>query len=91
VTGEGPPDSLYVERTGGYGGLTRRASVSLSELSPAERRAVEECLQRPPSPPSGPDRFVYRFRAHGREARVQEDLVPEELQPLLERLFTVWT
>lgn len=84
MTGGG--ETLRVERSGGFGGLTLRASVPLAELSPWERAAVEECLRHPPAPPSGPDRFVYRFRLHGREASVQEDLVPDELQPLIDRL-----
>jgi hypothetical protein len=87
----GPPDTLYVERSGGFGGLTRRARVSLGGLSHDERAAIEECFRHPSSPPSGPDRFVYRFRAQGREAFVQEDLVPDDLQRLLERLADSWT
>jgi hypothetical protein len=87
----GAPEILHVERSGGFGGVTVSARVPLAELSPGERAAIEECLQHPSSPPSGPDRFVYRFRAHGREAIVQEDALPVELQPLLDRLAGVWT
>jgi len=87
----GPRETLHVERSGGFGGLTLRATVPLSELGPDERTAIEECFQHPPSPPSGPDRFVYRFRAHGREALVQEDALPAELQPLVERLSRRWS
>lgn len=82
---------LEVERSGGFGGLTLHASLPLTRLEPRERAAIEQRLGRPPSPPSGPDRFVYRFRMHGREAVVQEDMVPAELQTLLDRLSNSWS
>lgn len=87
----GGQDQLDVERSGGFGGLTLRTSVPLAELESGERAAIEQQLGRPPSAPSGPDRFVYRFRMHGREAVVQEDKVPAELQPLLDRLSDSWS
>jgi hypothetical protein len=87
----GPRETLQVERSGGFGGLTLSARVALAELSQEERAAIEECFRHPSSPPSGPDRFVYRFRANGREATVQEDVLPVELRPLLDRLSTAWT
>ncbi len=88
---QGAEENLQVERSGGFGGLTRRASVPVATLAPGERAAIEQRLGSPPTQPSGPDRFVYRFRMHGREAVVQEDLVPDELQPLLDRLSGSWT
>ncbi|HYW26872.1 MAG TPA: protealysin inhibitor emfourin [Terriglobales bacterium] len=87
----GAEDNLEVERSGGFGGLTVRASVPVAELESPERAAIEQRLGRAPSAPSGPDRFVYRFRMHGREAVVQEDLLPAELQPLLDRLSDSWS
>ena len=69
----GSDEQLDVERSGGFGGLTLHASVPLTALEPRERAAIERLLGRPPSPPSGPDRFVYRFRMHGREAVVQAE------------------
>jgi hypothetical protein len=86
----GSEEQVDVERSGGFGGLTLRASVPVASLEPRERAAIERLLGRPPSPPSGPDRFVYRFRMHGRDAVVQEDRVPDELQPLLDRLADSW-
>ena len=86
----GTDEQLEVERSGGFGGLRLRASVPLSTLEPRERTAIEHLLGRPPSAPSGPDRFVYRFRMHGRQAVVQEDRVPAELQPLLDHLADSW-
>lgn len=80
-----------MERSGGFGGLTVHASVALAELGPEERAALEECFQRGPAPPSGPDRFVYRFRLGGRQAEVQEDRVPSGLASLLDRLRTSWS
>ncbi len=88
---QGAEENLQVERSGGFAGLTRRATVPVSALAPGERAAIEQQLGSPPTPPSGPDRFVYRFRMHGREAVVQEDRVPDELQPLLDRLSGSWT
>jgi hypothetical protein len=87
----GSEDQLDVERSGGFGGLTLHASVPVSALESPERAAIEQRLGSAPSPPSGPDRFVYRFRMHGREAVVQEDTVPAELQPLLDRLSDSWS
>jgi len=87
----GEEEQLDVERSGGFAGRTLRASIPVSALEPRERTAIEQRLGRPPSPPSGPDRFVYRFRLHGREAVVQEDMVPAELQPLLDRLSHSWS
>jgi hypothetical protein len=87
---EGGTDTLEIERSGGFGGLTLRASVPLAQLSPRERAAVEECLRHPSAPPAGPDRFVYRLRVRGREADVQEDRLPAELEALLDRLTTAW-
>ncbi|HXM55879.1 MAG TPA: protealysin inhibitor emfourin [Candidatus Dormibacteraeota bacterium] len=84
-------DELDVERSGGFGGLTLHARVPVTDLAPRERAAIEECFRHPLAPPSGPDRFVYRFRMHGHEAAVQEDLLPPALQPLLDRLASAWT
>ena len=85
-----PDDQLAIERSGGFAGLTMRVSVPLAELRPGERAAIEECFEHSTSPPSGPDRFVYRFRMHGRETDVQEDRMPSALRPLLDRLATSW-
>jgi hypothetical protein len=84
-------DQLDVERSGGFGGLTLHASVPVADLGAGERAAIEECFRHPSAQPSGPDRFVYRFRMHGQEAAVQEDLLPPALQPLLDRLARAWT
>jgi hypothetical protein len=83
-------ERLEIERSGGFGGMTLRTSVPLAELGHRERAAVEECFAHSPAAPSGPDRFVYRFRMGGRVADVQEDRVPDELQPLLDRLSSSW-
>jgi hypothetical protein len=91
VRGGGGAERLRVERTGGFGGLTLRASVGLDELSPEEDAALEECFRLPASGPPGPDRFVYRFRVGGRDVTVQEDRVPPALQPLLSRLAENWS
>ena len=87
----GEEDQLDVERSGGFGGLTLHASIPLAELESGERAAIEQRLGRPPSAPSGPDRFVYRFRMRDREALVQEDSLPSDLRPLLDRLSDSWS
>jgi len=84
------PDLLYIERSGGLGGLTLRASVPVVELSSEERAVVEDCFRLPELPPSGPDRFVYRLQLGDREAVLQEDQVPPGLQPLLDRVSRSW-
>jgi hypothetical protein len=84
------PEDLVVERSGGFAGMTLQARVPLSDLSDHERAALQDSFRQPSSPPSGPDRFVYRLRARGREALVQEDRVPPGLQPLLARLAASW-
>lgn len=86
----GPAGDLVVERSGGFAGMTMQARVPLADLSERERAALRESFRQPPSPPSGPDRFVYRLRARGREALLQEDRVPPGLQPLLARLAASW-
>jgi len=83
-------DSLYIERSGGFGGLRLSASIPVDELKPQEREALELCFEAPEAPPSGPDRFVYRLRLGDREAVVQEDRVPPGLEPLLRRLAGLW-
>ncbi len=84
-------DRLRVERSGGFGGLTLRASVPVHELSPEEDAALAEFFARPTSAPAGPDRFVYRFRLGDREATVQEDRLPPVLLSLLSRLSRSWS
>ncbi|HEY7200428.1 MAG TPA: protealysin inhibitor emfourin [Candidatus Dormibacteraeota bacterium] len=91
MSGAVSPDRLTIERSGGFAGLTMHTSVPLADLRPGERAAVEECFHHPSTPPSGADRFVYRFRVGGREAVVQEERLPGALQPLLDRLAASWT
>ena len=83
-------DSLYIERSGGFGGLTLSASIPVDELKPPELEALELCFEAPEAPPSGPDRFVYRLRLGDREAVVQEDRVPPGLEALFRRLAGSW-
>jgi len=90
LTQQGAAEALHVERSGGFGGLTLRASIPLVELDPQEREALELCFEAPDVPPSGPDRFVYRLRLGDREAVVQEDRVPSGLEPLFGRLAGLW-
>ena len=90
MTDPGPPAALHIERSGGFGGLTLRASIPLVELNPQEREALELCFEAPEVPPSGPDRFVYRLRLGDREAVVQEDRVPPGLEQLFGRLAGAW-
>jgi len=90
LTDSPEPDLLYIERSGGVGGLTLRASIPLVELTPEERVAVEGSFGLPEHPPSGPDRFVYRLELGGREAVLQEDQVPPGLKPVLDRASGSW-
>jgi hypothetical protein len=81
---EGP--ELELERSGGFGGLTLRAVVPFSRLTPAERDAVQASLSSPPHRRHRPDRFEYRLRLGGREAVIEEEDLPSVLRPLLRRL-----
>ena len=82
---------LEVERSGGLAGLRLHAIVRLVELSPEERRALDQALESGAARPSGPDRFVYRLRVGEREAVVQEDRLPPALGPLVRRLGGRWS
>jgi hypothetical protein len=82
---------LELERSGGFAGLTLRASVPLSELTEEQLAALEECLSQTPrrnprAGPGAPDRFQYRLRLGEREAVLPEDALPSALRPLLGRL-----
>ncbi|MBJ7602490.1 MAG: hypothetical protein JF888_04745 [Candidatus Dormibacteraeota bacterium] len=80
---------LRLERSGGFAGLLLRASFQYSQLSEAERGAVEQCFQRWPGsdPAAGqPDRFSYRLELAERSALVPEAHWPEALKALLTAL-----
>jgi hypothetical protein len=81
---EGP--DLHLERSGGFAGLTLRTVVPVSQLTPAQKRALKRILSRPPPRREKPDRFEYRLRSGGREAVVAEQDLPPVLRPLLSRL-----
>jgi hypothetical protein len=82
------PNQLYLERSGGFAGVTMSASFDPTALSSEQRAAVEACLGSWPRPveSTAPDRFVYRFELGSRQAFVPEDALPGSLRPLLRRL-----
>ena len=88
-------DRLQIERTGGFGGfggaghVKSRGEVALSDLSPADKQAVEGLFRNPEKAkadhPPKPDAFVYhitRQTAAGTEVvrDLPEDAVPTKLK-----------
>ncbi|MDQ6899615.1 MAG: hypothetical protein M3072_08920 [Candidatus Dormibacteraeota bacterium] len=82
-------DQLRLERSGGFAGFVLQATFQYSQLSEAQREAVELCFQRWPGsdPVAGqPDRFCYRLDLADRSALVSELHWPEALKALLTAL-----
>jgi hypothetical protein len=83
-SGEDP--DLELERSGGFAGLTLRAVVPASQLTPDQREAVQESFERTRPRQRQPDRFEYRLRLGRREVVLAEQDLPAALRPLLSRL-----
>jgi len=90
---------IIFERTGGFAGISQRAVIDSSDLSPEEQQALEALLERsgffdlPPrltSGEEGVDRFQYLVTVeHGdrkHTVALDEVAVPETLQPLMRKL-----
>ncbi len=85
-------DRLQIERIGGIAGfgglhLKSRGQLALSDLSPADRRAVEDLFSNPqkaPVPPSEADAFRYRITRQTEEGpqtvEVSGNAVPDALK-----------
>ena len=86
-------------RTGGFAGMRMASTVNTDSLSPDEARALRESVDAAhffdlpstlTSPTPGADRFQYKItvEAEGRRHTVElgEAAVPENLQPLIQRL-----
>jgi hypothetical protein len=87
------PDALLeLRRSGGFGGLTLRATAGREEVSDGELAALRRLFVSPPRPasPGGPDRFQYDLAllegGERRETSLGEEEVPAELRALVERL-----
>jgi hypothetical protein len=96
------PIRIDLERSGGFAGVTMRASVDTGTLPPDEAREIDRLVgqvdfaglaRRPPAPPRGADRFHYDLtvRRGGERHHVSlpESAVPPELKPLLDRLVAI--
>ncbi len=95
----GEPIKIDLERSGGFAGVTLRASVDTAKLPAAEadqlagllaRVDLDELARRPSGIPTAPDRFQYDLTVTrgGRRQHVTfgERAVTPELRPLLNRL-----
>jgi hypothetical protein len=98
VTGERV--RVELERSGGFAGVTLRASLDTAELPAAEADAVRRLVdradldalaRRPPAPTRMPDRFQYDLTVTRDDRRqhlsVGEAAVTPELRPLLDHLM----
>lgn len=94
------PIRIDLERSGGFAGVSLKASVDTSQLPPEEARTVTELVDRvdfdalaarTASPSRAPDRFQYDLavrRGGERHAlSLGESAVPPELRPLLDYLM----
>ncbi|MGH2773525.1 MAG: protealysin inhibitor emfourin [Actinomycetota bacterium] len=96
-----PEEQVRVEfqRSGGFAGMTMKATVDTAELSEEEARVLREMVekvdwdragQNKTMPTRGADRFQYDFvvtrgeRCY--ELTLPEAAVPDELKPLVERM-----
>ena len=101
MSGAGPSARVEVVRSGGLGGMTRRASMDASDLDPNDAARIEDLMARWAGPPDvagarpprrGADRFCYEVAVTtGEEQRSvslrEEDLAPETRR-LLEKLLS---
>ena len=73
---------LIIERRGGLAGRPARGEKADSNLTPAERRAVETLLASPPStaPAPGADRFTYHLTVE-KDGVTRQLVVPEHEMP----------
>jgi hypothetical protein len=91
---------IELERSGGFAGISQRASVDTSKLPPDQAARIAELVGRvdfdalaatATGPPRAPDRFQYDLdiRQGGRHHRLTfgERAVTPELRPLLDLLL----
>lgn len=76
---------VRIERRGGIAGMSAMGEVDETELSPAQRKALDDLVKSPPpsTRSAGADRFHFKVRITDetgqREFDVPEDAMPEEL------------
>jgi len=89
---------IQFERSGGFAGITRKASVDTSRLPPAEKAQLEALANAvdfaripPPKPGPSADRFQYRLTisdgGQRKTASFADGQVTPEMRPLLDRLL----
>jgi hypothetical protein len=89
---------IQFERSGGFAGITRKASVDTSRLPPAEKAQLESLVNAvdfdripPPKPGPSADRFQYRLTisdgARRKTASFADGQVTPQMRPLLDRLL----
>src|SRR5262245_42473141 len=84
-----------VTRRGGFAGVALHAALDTAQLAEADAVRAEAALQelpwgRPPTEPTGPDRFRYEVVTvegdRRRYIELTEGEIPDPLRPLLELL-----
>jgi hypothetical protein len=89
---------IQFERSGGFAGITRKASVDTSRLPPAEKAQLESLVNAadfdripPPKPGPSADRFQYRLTisdgGRRKTASFADGQVTPQMRPLLDRLL----
>ena len=84
---------IQFERSGGFAGVTRKASIDTTRLPPAEKAQLEALANAvdfgqipPPKPGPSADRFQYRLTIR-KTASFADGQVTPQMRPLLDRLL----
>ncbi len=91
---------IQFERSGGFAGVTRKASIDTTRLPPAEKAQLEALANAvdfgqipPPKPGPSADRFQYRLTisdgGRRKTASFTDGQVTPQMRPLLDRLLEV--
>jgi len=85
-----PPDaSIAFERHGGFGGVVLRTTFTSSELTQSEAEAITAAQEERASQQGRPqpDHFEYHLHLPNGRVVINEEDLPDTLQPLVTRLL----